>query len=111
MSPRRNAGQQSSDPVDRYLAERGVSSVVRKKGLGGLIDDWTSIARSAERYNLTLDDWLNDLDLRDIIAGAIDAASPAEGRTFGAALQRADDAFRAATVESPRSLWGDSRDS
>lgn len=94
------------DPVDRYFAERGVSAGVRSKGLGGIIASWDAIARSAERYDLTLDDWLNDLDLRDIIAGAMTVAPETVVADLRDALDRADDAFRAATVELEQSLWG-----
>ena len=69
-----------------------------------MIDDWGSIAASAERYDLTLDDWINDLDLRDIIAGALAAASPSEQRSVRATLAQADERFRAATVECARPL-------
>ena len=71
-----------------------------------MIDDWARLAASAERYDLTLDDWINDLDLRDIIAGALAVASPSEQRRVGATLERADDRFRAATVECARPLGG-----
>ena len=69
-----------------------------------MIDDWARIAASAERYDLTLDDWINDLDLRDIIAGALTVASASAQRRAGAALARADARFRAATVECARPL-------
>ena len=92
--------------VDRYLAERGVADHVRARGLRGIIDDWARIAASAERYDLTLDDWINDLDLRDIIAGALTATSPSDQHRMRAALARADERFRAATVECSRPLGG-----
>ena len=94
------------DPVDRYFAERGVSAGVRSKGLRGIIASWDAIARNAERYELTLDDWLNDLDLRDIIAGAMAVASNTTVEDLRDALERADDTFRAATIELKQSLWG-----
>jgi hypothetical protein len=94
------------DAVDRYLAERGVAEHVRARGLRGMVDDWARLAASAERYDLTLDDWINDLDLRDIIAGALPVASPSEQRGVRATLARADERFRAATVECTRPLAG-----
>ena len=71
-----------------------------------MIDDWARIAASAERYDLTLDDWINDLDLRDIIAGALTVAPPSEQHRVRAGLARADERFRAATVECARPLPG-----
>jgi hypothetical protein len=95
-----------SEPVTRYLAERGVSDSVRRSGLGGIVARWSAIASTAGRYDLTLDDWLNDLDLRDVIAGAMAVASTREREDVRPVLERADAAFRAATSESSGSLWG-----
>ena len=106
MTERNNAGGESRDPVDQYFIERGVSAGVRSKGLSGIISDWDTIAQRAEGYDLTLDDWLNDLDLRDIIAGAITRAPVAAADDLRDALARADEAFRAATIELEKSLWG-----
>ena len=106
MTDRNDSGQDVSDRVDQYFAERGVSAGVRSKGLRGIVASWDAIARSAERYDLTLDDWLNDLDLRDIIAGAMAVASNTSIGDLRDALERADDTFRAATIELKQSLWG-----
>jgi hypothetical protein len=95
-----------ADAVTRYLAERGVSDSVRRGGLGGLVARWSAIASTAGRYDLTLDDWLNDLDLRDILAGALTVAPERARHEVHATLERADAAFRDATVQSARSLWG-----
>ncbi|HEY8310001.1 MAG TPA: hypothetical protein VIG47_05560, partial [Gemmatimonadaceae bacterium] len=72
-----------------------------------VVAQWEAIAQTAARYDLTLDDWLNDLDLRDIVAGAFAAASPTQRDDAREALDRADALFRAGTVETDRSLWGD----
>ena len=96
--------QDPHDPVRRYLAERGVSPGVRQRGLRGIVTQWDAIASRAQRYDLTLDDWLNDLDLRDIIAGAMLVAREDERRDLQSILARADERFRRATVESPRPL-------
>ena len=71
-----------------------------------MVDDWDRLAASAERYDLTLDDWINDLDLRDIIAGALAVASPGEQQWVRATLAHADERFRAATVECAPPLAG-----
>ena len=96
--------EDSNGPVARYLTERGVSPGVRNTGLRGIVAKWDAISLHAEHYDLTLDDWLNDLDLRDIIAGAISVAPGHERQAVQSILARADDRFRDATVESPRPL-------
>ena len=95
------------DPVERYLTERGVSTSVRRTGLRGIVAKWDAVASHAERYDLTLDDWLNDLDLRDIIAGAMSLVPKHERQAVRSILDGADDRFRRATVESPRPLVAD----
>lgn len=95
------------DPVTRYLAERGVSTTVLGTGLLGLVANWDAIASRAERYDLTLDDWLNDLDLRDIIAGAMSVAPEHDRHAVQSILGVADDRFRRATIEAPRPLVAD----
>ncbi|MEO6528294.1 MAG: hypothetical protein ABIP93_16860 [Gemmatimonadaceae bacterium] len=92
------------DPVVRYLAERGVSTGLRDTGLRGIVARWDALASRATRYDLTLDDWLNDLDLRDIIAGAMSVAPEPERQALRSLLERADGRFRRATVESARPL-------
>lgn len=95
------------DPVAEYFVTRGVSSNVRRKGLRGIIAQWEAIAQTAARYDLTLDDWLNDVDLRDIIAGAMSVAPDKQQQEMRDALDRADELFRDGTIETRRSLWGD----
>ena len=95
-----------TDAVAQYLATRGVAIHLRNKRLSDIIAQWDGIARSATRYDLTLDDWLNDVDLRDIIAGALEVASEREQRDVRDALGRADEVFKGATTETKQSMWG-----
>ena len=104
MSKRDNAHGLPRDRVAQYFEERGVSAGVRKKGLRGIIAEWGAIAQRAAHYDLTLFDWMNDLDLRDIIAGALAVAPEGARNEVRDALDRADHAFRAATVPAARAL-------
>lgn len=101
--PDRSAG--GGDVVRRYLASRGVAGFLIDGGLSEMASRWQAIATSAERYELTLDDWLNDVDLRDILAGAIDVASEPDRAAVRSSIDRSDAVFRAATVETGP-LWG-----
>jgi len=76
------------------------------RSLEDLVDRWEQIAAHAATYNLTLDDWLNDLDLRDIIGRRTAEASAPLPAAVQSRLAIADEAFRAATRESSQSLWG-----
>jgi hypothetical protein len=91
------------DPVRRYLKKRGVRPDLVEGGLPGLIARWQTIVDEVARgYKLTLDDYLNDMDVRDIIAGALAVAEAKERRTIEEPLARADEKFQAATnLENP----------
>src|SRR5258705_12916323 len=106
MTRRRETEHKSSkDPVRSYLKSRGASSHVVDAGLQGAVARWESIAGSVDGYDFTLDDWLNDMDLRDIIAGAIRVASGELRRSVSHRLEQADDRIRKATVETGP-IWG-----
>lgn len=102
--PRRSAGE----AVREFLRARGASDSVVSGGLDGLIAGWEKVAESVERgYPLdTLDDYLNDMDLRQLIAETLAAVPiPARG-TLATRLQAADTRIRAALVPAERCLWG-----
>lgn len=96
------------DPVTEYLAERGVAPRVVEAGLGGLADRWEAIVDALESdYDLTLDDWLNDMDLRDILAGALEVAPDAARTAVSAQVAEADRRFLAGTLPTAAPLWGE----
>jgi hypothetical protein len=87
-----------ADPVRRYLKKRGVRPDLVEGGLPGLVARWQAIVDEvAGGYKLTLDDYLNDMDVRDIIAGALAVAEAKERRTIERPLALADETFLAAT--------------
>ena len=100
----------SSEPnnaVRTYLMSRGCAPHVVRRGLAGLLEQWSAIVQQAERgRDASLDEWLNDMDLRDILAGALAAANPRERRAAAPRLDDADERYLAITEISP-SLWGD----
>ena len=105
MSPHDEITPADDHALERYLTARGLSVDARRRGLHGLVAAWESMARGAAGYDLTLDDWRNDLDVRDIIAGALAVASTNDLRATRDALHRADALFRTATVDAGRALW------
>ncbi len=88
------------DRVRQYLRRRGCAPSVIKGGLDGLIAHWESLVDAVEEgYNLTFDDYLNDMDLRDILAGALEAASADEVTAAEKKVAKLDQTFRDLTVE------------
>jgi len=96
------------DDVREFLRDRGMADEVVEGGAEGLVERWEQAARDAERecYPFGVEDWLNDLDGRQLIAD-VSAAFP---RAFAGALQSrlvdADTRIRAVTETQPVCLWG-----
>lgn len=94
------------DAVQRLLRARGCPDEVVHGGLEGLADKWDAIVSSVERgYSFGLDDLLNDMDLRDVLAAALAVAAGGDD-ALRARVEVADNRLRAASVPSP-CLWGE----
>jgi len=96
-----------NDAVYAYLVSRGCTPSALRRGLSGLLERWASVVAATERgQDESLDEWLNDMDLRDILAGALAAAAPRERRSSATRLDDADARFHATTERCP-CLWGE----
>jgi len=96
------------DPVRDYLRERGCGKHVVEGGLEGLVENWEKTVRSVEDgYSLTLDDYLNDLDGRQLIAEALAVAGDQQCAAINARLDRADEKMRNLTEPTEVCLWGE----
>jgi hypothetical protein len=97
-----------NEPVRTYLISRGCAAHVIRKGLPGLVTQWGGIVDAVEagNHDESLDEWLNDMDVRDIIAGALAAADEQDKRAAAAEVEGADVRFRVATVPCS-CVWGD----
>jgi hypothetical protein len=97
-----------SDEVRRLLIEKGCPIPVIERGMAGLVESWEQVVQSVERgYSLTLDDYLNDLDARQLLEEALAVASPAEHINFELRIQQADDLMKGLTRRASVCLWGD----
>ena len=95
------------DVVRRLLIDRGCPDDVVEGGLVGLANKWEVIVGSIEEgYTFGLDDYLNDMDLRDTIFAALAVAMPDERASIDARIDALDARLRAATLPSP-CLWGE----
>lgn len=95
------------DRVRQYLRRRGCSVTIVKGGLSGLIEHWDGVVEAiAEGYDLTLDDYLNDMDLRDILEGALEFASTDENEKAAPKVTKLDTKFKSLTVDCPP-VWGE----
>ena len=68
------------DPVGEFLRNRGCPEHVVRGGLRGLAESWEEVVRSVEEgYSLGLDDYLNDMDGRQLLDETL-AVAPAGGK-------------------------------
>jgi len=100
----------TGDGVREFLRDRGLADEVVDAGAEGMVARWEQAAREAERerYPFGLEDWLNDLDGRHLLAELAAAVPGAIGESLAARLAEADQRLRAATTAAPQCLWGES---
>ena len=92
------------DPVRAWLRSHGAPDFVVEGGLEYVALRWEEIAGAvANVYSLGLDDYLNDLDVREMLG----VARARERLEFTGRVRSADERFREATREVEKCLWGD----
>lgn len=97
----------SPDPVRQFLRRRGVARHLLTGGIDGLISRWgDAVARLATRPAPVPEEFLNDLDLRQLIHEAMPHVLPGD-RTYSAdRLAQIDRQFQALTRPTSRCAWG-----
>ena len=73
-----------------------------------LIDQWAEFTAELERkdYTFDLDNWRNDVDVRELILEALPMFSREEMGEHALKLDLADKAFVAATHDFKKCVWG-----
>jgi len=72
-----------------------------------LIDQWAEFTTDlAKGYSFDLDNWLNDVDVRELILEALPMFSAEEMGEHALKLDLADKAFVAATHDFKKCVWG-----
>ncbi len=95
------------DSVRGYLARRQCADHVVEGGLEGLVAGWEAFVREVEAgYALDLDEYLNDLDQRQLIADAWPHTARGQRAVFRRRIIAADERLRAATVPHGGCVWG-----
>ena len=94
------------DRVREFLKRRGSAEHVVRGGLPGLVKNWESVVESVKRgYNLGLDDYLNDMDGRQLLDEALEIATA--DQAYIQRVRRADESMRSLVKPIGRSLWGE----
>lgn len=97
----------AGDPVRVFLRERGCPAAVVEGGIEGLIAQWETFARALTKtYAHGIEDLLNDLDARQLIAEVWPLAPAADSARLAERLAAADARVQAATTPTEVCLWG-----
>ena len=93
---------QQPDRIRQYLRRRGCAPSVVKGGLEGLLGYWDSLVQAVdEGYDLTFNDYVHDMELRDVLQGVLEVASLDDRKKTDQRLAALDRRFRDLTVECP----------
>jgi hypothetical protein len=96
------------DPVGEFLRKRGCPEHVVRGGLRGLTESWEEVVRSVEEgYRLGLDDYLNDMDGRQLLEEVLTVAPAQEKKTCLKRIRQADAKMQWFVEPARRCLWGD----
>ena len=98
---------QNPDPVQAFLRSQGAPYHVIANGLRGLVENWERVVKVVvEGYQLGLDDYLNDMDSRQLLENALAVAPPEVREAFLGRVAEADTRIRLALVPAGHCLWG-----
>lgn len=94
--------------VRSYLASRGAPEHVVRGGLERLLDRWEATSRElASGYGFDVEDYLNDMDGRQILEDVREQLAAEERADVDARIAEADARARAALAPTGRCIWGD----
>ncbi len=96
------------DPVREYLQETGCGDHLIRRGLAGLVENWEGIVETVkDGYLLGLDDYLNDLDARQLLEEALAVATDEQREEYDQRIRQADRAMKSLVTSTSRCLWSD----
>jgi hypothetical protein len=76
-------------------------------GIAGLVEQWENAVEDVEQgYPLGFDDYLDDMDGRQLLEGALEVASAEERREVQARVRAADERMKAVLEPAKGCLWG-----
>lgn len=98
----------TAEDVRVFLQSRGLADETIEAGAEGLVARWEQAARDAEheRYPFGIEDWLNELDGRQLIAELAASLKGALSSAQQARLADADARIEAVTEPTAECLWG-----
>lgn len=96
------------DQAVEFLRRHGCPEHVVRGGLRGLMENWQEVVRSVEEgYSLGLDDYLNDMDGRQLLDEALHVLPAADRKPWLRQIRQADAKMQTLVQPVGRCLWGD----
>jgi len=96
-----------ADLVRDFLQQKGCPSHIIRGGLSGLVENWKNVVKSVgQGYPLGLDDYLNDLDGRQLLEEALAIASIEQREKYLERVKRADELMKTYVKPAGKCLWG-----
>jgi hypothetical protein len=94
--------------IARFLRERGCPEDMAAGGATGLVTEWErTVEQVRDEYPLGFDDYLNDLDVRQIIEETLRAFPDSFDAPLRQRVAEADRAMRAAVEPIEECVWGE----
>lgn len=98
----------TADPVREFLKEKGCAEHVVEGGLRGLVENWEGVVESVKKgYDLGLDDYLNDLDGRQLLEETLAIAPMEQKEESVERVRHADELMKTLVKPAGKCLWGD----
>jgi hypothetical protein len=98
----------AKDPVRDFLRHRCCPEHVISGGLRGMVENWENIVQAVKKgYKLGLDDYLNDLDARQLLEETLAVASKEQKEEFLKRVRQADELMKSLVKSSGKCLWGE----
>jgi hypothetical protein len=93
------------DPIRQFLKKRGCPEDIVKGGLKGLIDHWELVVTEVSHgYDLLLEDYIADMDCRQLIEDVVPLATTPAQRSLLKKLKRLDAVMRMLLQAFPKGL-------
>jgi hypothetical protein len=99
--------EQEDDPITAFLRKQGASYAVVANGLRGLVENWERVVGLVESgYPQGLDDYLSDMDGRQLLENALELASADARNGVMARVRDADHRILVLLRPAGKCLWG-----
>jgi hypothetical protein len=98
----------ANDPVREYCRRRGYADHVIHGGMRYLVESWETVVQSIVNGETQYqDDYLNDMDGRQILDEVLSVATSEQRKEFSTRIEIADQRFLAIVIPTRECLWGD----